>query len=141
MVVLVIWMSFASGARESRRCTLIMLGTHIAMCSLIFRLILNLLFRLVLTLVLCLALLPMLCFSSLMDLIIAHMVLVHERTVLCLDALDTTRVLIVVIISREGLIFLQESFTPVLCRDTWTIHVFAVVILVPLVQMVMCKRL
>jgi hypothetical protein len=118
-----------------------MLETHIAMCSLIFRLILNLLFRLVLTLVLCLALLLMLCFSSLMDLTIAHMVLVHERTVLCLDALNTTRVLIVVIISCEGLIFLQEGFTPVLCRDTWTIHVFAVVILVPLVQMVMCKRL
>jgi hypothetical protein len=69
--VLVTWMSFASDARELRRDTLSMIKTHIVMSSLIFRLLL--------TLVLCLA--------SLMDLTIAHIILVHERTTLSLDAL------------------------------------------------------
>jgi hypothetical protein len=69
-----------------------MLETHIVMSSLFF--------RLTLTLVFCLALLLVLCLSSLMDLIIAHMVLVHERTGLYQDALHTTHVLIVVIGSR-----------------------------------------
>jgi hypothetical protein len=87
-----------------------MLETHIVMSSLIFRLDLILMFCLALTLVLCL--------SSLMDLTIAHMVLVHERTALCLDALDTAHVFIVVIIFRVGLVFLQEGFTPILSRDT-----------------------
>jgi hypothetical protein len=87
-----------------------MIETHIVMSSLIF--CLNLI------LVLCLALTLMLCLSSLMDLSIAHMVLVHERTILCLDALDMAYVLIVVIVFRVGLIFLEEGFTPVLSRDT-----------------------
>jgi hypothetical protein len=87
-----------------------MIETHIVMSSLIF--CLNLI------LVLCLALTLMLCLSSLMDLSIAHMVLVHERTILCLDALDMAHVLIVVIVFRVGLIFLEEGFTPVLSRDT-----------------------
>jgi hypothetical protein len=87
-----------------------MLETHIVMSSLIFRLDLILMFCLALTLVLCL--------SSLMDLTITNMVLVHERTVLCLDALDTAHVFIVVIIFRVGLVFLQEGFTPILSRDT-----------------------
>jgi hypothetical protein len=52
--------------------------------------------------------------SSPMDLTNAHMVLVHERTALSLDALVTAHVLIVVIISCVGLVFLQEGFTPVL---------------------------
>jgi hypothetical protein len=43
--------------------------------------------------------------SSLMDLTIAYMVLVHERTTLSLDTLVTTHVLIVVIISCVGLVF------------------------------------
>jgi hypothetical protein len=83
-----------------------MLESHIMMSSLIF--------PLVLTLVLCLALLHMLFLSSLMDLIITDMVLVHERTALSLNTLVMTRVLIVAIVSRVGLVFLQEGFTPVL---------------------------
>jgi hypothetical protein len=55
-----------------------MLETHIVMSSLIF--------HLVLILVLHLALLYVLFLSSLMDLTIAHMVFVHERTALSLDA-------------------------------------------------------
>jgi hypothetical protein len=65
-------------------------------------------FHLVLNLVLCLALLLVLCLISLMDLIITHMILVHERTVLCLDALVTTHVLILVIVSHVGPVFLLE---------------------------------
>jgi hypothetical protein len=66
--------------------------------------------------------------------------LVHERTALSLDALVTAHVLIVVIIFRVGLVFLQEGFTAVLSQDTWTVYFSPVVVLVPLVQMVMCKR-
>jgi hypothetical protein len=105
-------MSFASGGRELRGDVLSMLETHIVMSLSIFRLALILMFRLAFTLVLllasshvlCLALLLVLCFSSLMDLTIAHMVLVHERTILSLDALVTAHILIVVTISRVGLI-------------------------------------
>jgi hypothetical protein len=71
----------------------------------------SLIFRLVLTLVLCLTLLLMLCLSSLMDLTIAHMVFVHERTALFLDALDTVHVLIMMIVSHVGLVFLLEGLT------------------------------
>jgi hypothetical protein len=53
-----------------------MLETHIVMIFLIFRLALSL------------ALLLVLCLVSLIDLSTAHMVLVHKRTALCLDALD-----------------------------------------------------
>jgi hypothetical protein len=95
--VLVTWMSFTFGTRELRRSALIMLETHIVMSSLIFYIDLILVLYLALTLVLYL--------SSLMNLIIAHMFLIHERIVLCLDALDTAHVLIVVIIFRVGLIF------------------------------------
>jgi hypothetical protein len=77
-------MSFVSDARELRRGILSMLETHIVMSSLII--------RLVLTLVLHLALLLVLCLVSLMDLTIAHMVLVHERTTLCVDILVTVHV-------------------------------------------------
>jgi hypothetical protein len=90
-----------------------MLETHIVMSSLIFRLVLILIFHLTFTLVLllalshgfCLALLLVLRLSSLMDLTIAHMVLVHDRTALSLDALVTAHVLIVVTVSRVGLVF------------------------------------
>jgi hypothetical protein len=133
VAMLVTWMSFASGVRDLRGGALSMLETHIVMNSLIF--------HLVLTLVLRLALLHALFLSSLMNLTITHMVLVHERIALRLDALVTTHVLIVVIVSRVGLVFLQESFTPVLSRDTWMVHVFPIVVLVPVVQIVMCKRL
>jgi hypothetical protein len=109
-----------------------MLETHIVMSSLIF--------CLVLTLVLCLALL-LLCLVSLMDLTIAHMVLVHERTILCLDALVTAHVLIVVIVPHVGMIFLLEGLTHTLSPDTWTVHVFPIVVHVSLGQMVKWKRL
>jgi hypothetical protein len=94
-----------------------MLETHIVMSSLISRLVLILIFHLILTLVLRLAFLPMLCLASLVDLTIAHIVLVHERTTLCLDALVTTHVLIAVIISRIGLVFLPEVLTLTLSQD------------------------
>jgi hypothetical protein len=80
-----------------------MLEAHIVMSSRIF--------RLALTLMLCLTLLLVLCLMSLIDLTITHMVLIHERTTLCLDALDTAHVLIVVIVSRIGLVFLLEFLT------------------------------
>jgi hypothetical protein len=64
-----------------------MLETHIMMSSLIFYLALTLVLHLVLL---------MLCLGSLMDLTITHMVLVHERTSLCLDTLVMAHILIVV---------------------------------------------
>jgi hypothetical protein len=133
IVVLVTWMSFASGARELRRGALIMLETHIVMSSLISRLVLILMFRLIRTLVLRLTLLVMFCLVSLMDLTIAHMILVHERTTLCLDALVMAHVLIMVIVSHIGLVFLLEGLTLILSPDTWTMHIFPIMILVPLV--------
>jgi hypothetical protein len=77
VAMLVTWMSFVSNVRELTKDTLSMLETHIVMSSLIFRLML------------CLALLHVLFLSSLMDLTIAHMVLVHERTTLSVDDLVT----------------------------------------------------
>jgi hypothetical protein len=114
VAVLVTWMSFASSVRELRGGMLSMLETHIVMCSLIFCLILILVFRLARTLLLCLSLLLVLCLNSLMDLTITHMVLVHERIALSLDALVTAHVLVVVIVSRVGLIFLLEGPSPTL---------------------------
>jgi hypothetical protein len=116
-----------------------MLETHIVMSSLIFRLILILMFHLAFTLVLHLTLLHVLCLSSLMDLTIAHMVLVHERTTLSLDALVTAHILVVVIVSRVGLVFLLEGPSPTLSRYTWTVHAFPVVVYIPLDQVVRCK--
>jgi ABC-type antimicrobial peptide transport system permease subunit len=49
-------------------------------------------------LIFCLILILMPRLISFMDLTIAHMVLIEERIALCLDALVTTHVLIVVII-------------------------------------------
>jgi hypothetical protein len=98
-------------------------------------------FLLAFTLVLLLALFHVLSLSSLMDLTIAHMVLVHERTALSLDALVTAHVLVVVIVSRIGLVFLLEGSSPTLSRDTWTVHAFPVVVHVPLGQVVRCKGL
>jgi hypothetical protein len=102
-----------------------MLETSIVISSFIFHLVLILMFHLAITLVLLLALSHMLCLtlhlvlclSSLLDLIIAHMVLVHERTALCLDALDTAHVLVVVIVSRVGLVFPLEGPFLTLSRD------------------------
>jgi hypothetical protein len=126
-----------------------MLETHIVMSLLIFRLVLILMFRLALTLVLlltpsrvlCLALLLVLCLSSLMNLTIAHMVLVHERTALSLDALVTAHVLIVLTVYRVGLVFPQEGPLPTLSRDIWTVHIFPIMVHVPLGQVVMYKGL
>jgi hypothetical protein len=83
-----------------------MLETHIMMSFLIFRL------------VLCLTLLLVLCLISLMYLTIIHIVLVHERITLCLDALVMTHVLIVVFVSRVGLIFPLEGLILTLSPDT-----------------------
>jgi hypothetical protein len=102
VAMLVTWMSFASAARELRRGTLIMLETHIMMSSLIF----------------CLILILMLHLASHMDLIIAHMVLVHERMTFCLDALVMAHVLIVVIVSRVGPVFLLKGLTLTLNSNT-----------------------
>jgi hypothetical protein len=88
--------------------------THIVMSSLISRLIFILMFCLTFTLVLPLALLYVLFLSSLMDLTIAHIILLHERTALSLDTLVTAHVLIMVIVSRVGLVFLLEGSTPTL---------------------------
>jgi hypothetical protein len=107
VAVLVTWMSFASVERGLRRGVLSTLETHIMMSSLSFHLVLTHVLRLALFLVLCL--------SSLMDLIIAHMVVDHER-----------------------LVFLLELLTPTMSPDTWTVHVFPVVVHVPLDQMVRC---
>jgi hypothetical protein len=76
-----------------------------------------------------------------MDLTIAHMVLVHERIALNLDALVTAQVLIMVIVSRVGLAFPLEGPSPTLSRDTWIVHAFPVVVHVPLDQVVRCKGL
>jgi hypothetical protein len=91
-----------------------MLETHIVMSSLIFGLTLILMFCLAFTLVLHLALFHMLCLSSLMDLTITHMVLVHDRTAFSLDALVTAHVLIVVTVSHVGLVFSLEGPSPTL---------------------------
>jgi hypothetical protein len=107
--------------------------------SLVLRLALFLVLLLTLSYVLCLALLLVLRLSSLMEPTIAHMVLVYERTTLSLDALVTTHVLIVVIVSRVDLVFLLEGPFPTLSRDTWTVHAFPVVVHVPLDQVVRCK--
>jgi hypothetical protein len=70
------------------------------------------------TLVLPLELLRVLFLSSLMDLTI-----------------------VVVIIFHVGLIFLLEGPSPTLSRDTWTVHVFLIMVHVPLGQVVRCKGL
>jgi uncharacterized protein YjeT (DUF2065 family) len=118
VAVLVTWKSFASVERELRRGVLILLETHIEMSLLILRLILILVLRLT-------------CF---MDITIAHMILVHERTTLCLDTLVMTHVLIMVVISRVGMVFLLEGLTLTLSPDTWMILVSSVMVLVPLVK-------
>jgi hypothetical protein len=142
-------MSFASGKRELRGGVLSMLETHIVMSLLIFRLVLILMSRLALTLVLllahshvlCLTLLLVLCLSSLIDLTITHMVLVHERTALSLDALVTAHVLIVMTVYCVGLVFPLEGPFPTLSRDIWTVHAFPIMVHVPLSQVARCKGL
>jgi hypothetical protein len=100
-----------------------------------------LIFHLVLTLALRLTLLLVLCLVSLMDLTITHMVLVHERTTLCIDALVTVHVLIVVIVSHICPVFLLKGLALTLSPGTWTVHIFPIVVHIPLGQMVRCKGL
>jgi hypothetical protein len=118
-----------------------MLETHIVMSSLMFHVSLILVFCLARTLVLCLTLFQVLCLSSLMGLTISHMVLVHKRIALCLDASDMAHVLIMVIVSRVGLVSLLEGLTLTLSRDIYTVHVFSIVVHVSLGQMVIWKGL
>jgi hypothetical protein len=137
-VMLVTWMSFASSVRELRRDALSMLETHIMVSSLIFCIVLILVFHLVLTLMLRLTLLLVFCLVSFMGLTITHMVLVHERTILCLDALVTAYVLIVVLVPRIGTVLPLEVPILTLSRVALTVHVFSIVVHVPLGQMVRC---
>jgi hypothetical protein len=125
-------MSFASSVRELRRGILIMLETHIVVSLLIF--------CLVLTLMLHFALL-VLCLVSHMDLTITHMILVHERTTLCLNALDMAHILTMMIVSHVDLVFLLEGLTLTLNQNPWMVHIFPIVVDVPLGQMVRCKEL
>jgi hypothetical protein len=132
-------MSFASDGREFRGDVLNMLETHIVMSSLIFHLVLILMFRIAFTLVLLLTLLLVLYLSSLMDPIIAYMVLIHERTTLSLDAFVMAHVLIMVAVSHVGLLIPLEGHFSTLSRDTCTVHAFPVMVHVPLDQVVRCK--
>jgi hypothetical protein len=68
--------------------------------------------------VFCLIIILVLHLASLVDLIIGHMVLVHERTILCLDALVMAHVLIVVIVSCIDMVFLLDGLTLTLSPDT-----------------------
>jgi hypothetical protein len=122
VVVLVTWMSFVYVTKELRRGALITPETHIVMSSLIFCLVLILVPRL----------------TSFMDLTIAHMVLVHERTTLCLDDLITVYVLIVMIVSHVGPVFLFEGLVLTLSPDTWMVHAFPIMVHVLMDQMVRC---
>jgi hypothetical protein len=114
VAVLLTWMSFTSDIRELRGAVLSMLETHIVMSSLISRIVLILMFHLAFTLMLHFTHLHVFFLSSLMDLTIVHMVLVHERTALSLDTLVMAHVLIVMIISHIGIVFLLEGPTPTL---------------------------
>jgi hypothetical protein len=122
VVVLVTWMSFVYVTKELRRGALITPETHIVMSSLIFCLVLILVPRL----------------TSFMDLTIAHMVLVHERTTLCLDDLITVYVLIVMIVSHVGPVFLFEGLVLTLSPNTWMVHAFPIMVHVLMDQMVRC---
>jgi hypothetical protein len=102
-----------------------MLETHITISSLVFRLVLILMLHLI----------------SFMDLTVTHMVLVHERIALCLDALVMAHILIVVIASHVGTTFLLEGLTLTLSPDTRTVYIFPIVVHIPLVKMVRCRRL
>jgi hypothetical protein len=102
-----------------------MLETHIMMSLLIFHLVLFLVLRLV----------------SFMDLTITHMFLVHKRIDLCLNALVTAHVLIVVIVPLVGMVFPVEVPILTLSRVTLTIHAFPVMVHILLTQMMRCKGL
>jgi hypothetical protein len=88
-----------------------------------------------------LTLLLVLHLTSFMGLTIAHMVLVHERTTLCLNSLVMAHVLVVVTVSRVGKVFLLEGLTPTLSQYIGMVNIFPIMVHIPLVQMVRCKRL
>jgi hypothetical protein len=67
--------------------------------------------------------------------------MVHKRTVLCLDALVMAHVIIVGIVSHVGPIFLLEGLILTLSLGTWMIHGFSIVAHVSLGQLVRCKGL
>jgi hypothetical protein len=90
-------------------------------------------------LIFCLILLLMHHLISFMNLTIAHIVLVHERIALCPDTLVMTHVLIMVIVPYVGTIFLLEDPTLALSQDTWTVHIFPIMVHVSLMQV--CSQL
>jgi hypothetical protein len=102
-----------------------MLETHIMMSLLLFRL----------TFIL------VLCLIFLMDLTIAHMVLVHERVVFCLDALVSTHALIMMYVPRIGMVFPLEVPILTLSRVALMVYAFPIMVHIPLAQMVRCKGL
>jgi hypothetical protein len=102
-----------------------MLETHIVMSLLIFRLVLLLVLHLV----------------SFIDLTIVHMILVHKRITLCLDDLVTAHILIIVIVPGVAMVFPLEVPILTLSRVSLTVHIFLVMVHVPLAQMVRCKEL
>jgi hypothetical protein len=118
-------MSFSFSAREWRRGVWTMPETHLLMSLLIFHL----------------TFLFMLCLVFLMDQTITYMVLVHERVTLCLDTLVSTHTLIVVFVSRIGMVFLLKVSILTLSLVPLTVHAFSIVAQVPLAQMVRCKGL
>jgi hypothetical protein len=63
---------------------------------------------------------------------------VHERTTLCLGALVTVHVLIVAIVSHVGPVFLLEDLRLTQSLDTWMVHVFPIMVHVPLGQVMRC---
>jgi hypothetical protein len=101
-------------------------------------LFLILVLHLVLTLVLRITLILVFYLISSMDLTIAHMVLVHERITLYLDALVTVHVLIMMIVSRICMVYLLKLLTLTLSPDTWMVHISPVVVHVPVGQVVRC---
>jgi hypothetical protein len=102
-----------------------MLETHIVMSLLIFRLVLLLVLHLV----------------SFIDLTIAHMILVHKRITLCLDDLVIAHILIIVIVPGVAMVFPLEVPILTLSRVSLMVHIFLVMVHVPLAQMVRCKEL
>jgi hypothetical protein len=77
----------------------------------------------------------------LMNLIITHMVLIHERVVFFLNASVPTHALIVVFVPHIGMVFPLEVSILTLSRVILTVHAFPVEVYVPLAQMVRCKGL
>jgi hypothetical protein len=116
---------FSFSAREWRRGVWTMPETHFMMSLLIFHLTFLFMLRLV----------------FLMDQTITYMVLVHETVTLCLDTLVSTHTLIVVFVSRIGMVFLLKVSILTLSPVPLTVHAFSIVAQVPLAQMVRCKGL